>query len=63
MAKGGFVVNWQGGQRRCNKVEIDFDEGGIHFDNEDSWTEAGDWSKFSVHAVTAEDMSDQAAPR
>lgn len=51
MAKGGFVVNWQGGQRCCHKVEIDFDENGLHFDNDDSWTEAGNWSMFSVHAI------------
>lgn len=57
MAKGGFVINWDGEQTHCYKVEMDFDAQMIRF-NDGERTPVSDWSKVTVHAVTSKDIEE-----
>jgi len=57
MAKGGFVVNWDGKQEGCTELHLDFDEHTLSFNNS-PLVEVKDWSTFSVHAVTKQEAED-----
>lgn len=58
MAKGGFVVNWDGKRERCHQFKADYDNYGIIFNDSGIYMEIKDWSTLSVHAVTKKDAEE-----
>lgn len=60
MAKGGFVVNWDGQQQRCSELSVDFDKHRITVHGKEGGQsgEIKDWSTFSVHAITKKDIKE-----
>lgn len=60
MARGGFVVNWDGKQRRTYEVKAYYDEHklNLHAEQGGESEDVKDWSTFSVHAVTKQEAED-----
>lgn len=58
MAKGGFVVNVDGLQRRCHALKVDYGENALYINNEEIGMAVEKWSTFSVHAITKDEAED-----
>jgi len=60
MAKGGFVVNWDGKQEGCSEFSMDFDKHWITIHGKEGGQsgKVKDWSTLSVHAVTKKEAEE-----